>query len=250
MHEKNCFVTLTYNKLPEHGSLQKRDFQLFMKRLRKKYGSNIRFYAAGEYGPSLGRPHYHACLFGIDFSDKLPWKSERGNMLYTSDTLSDLWGHGFVTIGEVTFETAAYTARYCTKKKKGKDWKQFYEKINPETGEIIDLQPEFALMSRRPGIGRPWLEKFETDVFPSDSVIVNALEVKPPKYYLNVHEKADPVAHTKLKNKRKKACIKHEHNNTLSRLFIREKVKASRSNLLKRSYENDDETIHSMGRKS
>lgn len=252
MHENNCFVTLTYSedKLPPNGTLVKRDFQLFMKKLRKKYGKNIRFYMAGEYGPKLSRPHYHACLFGVDFSDKTLWKVERGNNIYISDDLASLWGNGFVTIGEVTFETAAYTARYCTKKIRGKDAKAHYEKINSETGEVIDLQPEFALMSRRPGIGRPWLEKYETDVFPSDFVIVNAHEVKPPKYYTNQLEKADPVAHAKLKNKRKKAGLIHEAHNTLSRLFTREKVKTSRANLLKRSYENDDETIHSMGRKS
>ena len=73
MHDRNCFVTLTYNNdnVPADRSLNYRDFQLFMKRLRFHFrGVPIRFYMCGEYGEDFGRPHFHACLFGLDFPDK------------------------------------------------------------------------------------------------------------------------------------------------------------------------------------
>ena len=59
MHRSNCFITLTYSPdfLPDPPSLNLRDFQLFMKRLRKRFGDGIRFFHCGEYGEQCGRPH-------------------------------------------------------------------------------------------------------------------------------------------------------------------------------------------------
>jgi hypothetical protein len=122
MHPKNCFITLTYNNehLPSDGSLNYEVFQLFMKRLRKKYGKGIRFYMCGEYGDKLGRPHFHACLFGHDFADKKLWKTtDSKSKLYRSAELEKLWPYGFSSVGDVTFESAAYVARYIMKKVSG-----------------------------------------------------------------------------------------------------------------------------------
>jgi len=121
MHQDNCFITLTYNQenLPPDGSLNKEHFQKFMKRLRRANESTaIRYFHCGEYGEKLERPHYHACLFGINFdSDRvLHSANDRGDILHTSETLTKLWGKGFATIGELNYETAAYTARYIMKK--------------------------------------------------------------------------------------------------------------------------------------
>ncbi len=120
MHQDKCFITLTYNKenLPHDGSLNKSHFQKFMKRLRRKYEpQQIRYFHCGEYGESdLRRPHYHACLFGIDFPDRLPFSSRNDITTYTSDTLTDIWGKGFTTCGELNYQTAAYTSRYIMKK--------------------------------------------------------------------------------------------------------------------------------------
>ena len=97
MYDRNCFVTLTYDDehLPPNGSLNKRDFQLFMKRLRKRYGSGIRYYQCGEYGELLGRPHHHAILFNFDFDDKVLWSVRDGVRLYRSASLEQLWPHGY-----------------------------------------------------------------------------------------------------------------------------------------------------------
>lgn len=98
MHEaalwpRNCFVTLTYGRgeLPPLGSLDHRDFQLFMKRLRVTRSGTVRFYMCGEYGPTNGRPHYHACLFNVDFPDMVPaGKSKSGQIMYKSAELESL----------------------------------------------------------------------------------------------------------------------------------------------------------------
>lgn len=207
LHEKNCFITLTYNNdhLPAGGTLVKRDLQLFFKRLRKSYGTDrIRYYACGEYGDRLSRPHYHACVFGIDFEDKEVFnrgrvsyyqnrfKTGTTNTVYVSERLRDIWRNGFVTVGELTFESAGYVARYCTKKITGKKAKDHY-------GEKT---PEFALMSRKPGIGADWLKKFTTDVYPKDFTTMNGKRMRPPKYYDSLLEKRSPKMHAQLKKRR------------------------------------------------
>ena len=139
MHEDNCFITLTFNpeSLDDRSnpwSLDVRDFQLFMKRLRKKYGAGIRFYHCGEYGELNKRPHYHACIFGFDFPDKRLWKvTNSGHRLYISESLDELWPFGFCTIGNVTFESAAYVARYIMKKVNGDAAADHYEWIDEDT---------------------------------------------------------------------------------------------------------------------
>jgi len=237
MHEDNCFVTLTYSDehLPGDRSLDLRHFQLFMKRLRKKHGAGIRFYHCGEYGESYGRPHYHACLFNHDFADKRLWKEINDVPLYTSEDLSTIWGHGYCTLGSVTFQSAAYVARYIMKKITGTTAEDHYEYVDPDTGQIFDRKPEYTTMSRRPGIGRPWLDRFQSDVFPSDEVIINAHAVKPPKFYDRQYEISDPDGFADLRRRRKRAAIKHKDNNTSDRLKVREQVQEARLGLLPRN---------------
>lgn len=181
LYEDNCFITLTYDDkfLPKNGSLCLKDFQNFMKRLRKKYGQGIRFFHCGEYGSLNGRPHYHSLLFKHDFSDKKLFSEREGIRLYTSDSLSKLWPLGFSTVGDVTFESASYVARYIMKKVTGKKAKDHY-------GERI---PEYITMSRGSkklgtgGIGRGWYEKYKDDVYPRDFVVVRGYKSRPPRFY-------------------------------------------------------------------
>ena len=100
----------------------------------------VRFFHCGEYGELLYRPHYHACLFGFDFSDKVLWSTRGGVRLYRSKILEKLWTFGFSTIGDVTFESAAYVARYCTKKITGDKADEHYN----------GRSPEYVTMSRPP----------------------------------------------------------------------------------------------------
>lgn len=187
MHDENCWLTLTYDRenLPIDYSVHPRVMQLFFKRLRKHlYPKKIRFYLGAEYGDLNYRPHYHVILFNHDFHDKIFYENTpQGHTLYTSKTLNTLWPYGLATLGAVTFQTAAYTARYTTKKQTGPQASSFYLRQHPDHGFICRVRPEFSLMSRRPGIGASWIEKYKSDTYPSDTVISNERPAKPPRFY-------------------------------------------------------------------
>lgn len=244
LHENNMFLTLTYNneKLPKDNSLNKKHFQDFMKRYRKwSPHSKIRYFHCGEYGENFARPHYHAIIFGHEFADKkLHKQNNNGDHLYTSEKLNELWTHGYCLIGNVTFESAAYVARYVTKKITGENALYYYNEIDPETGELLtERTPEYVTMSRRPGIGKQWFDRFNTDVFPSDEVILRGKKLKPPKYYSKLHEIADPQTHAKLKRQRIAAAKdpKIAQHNTYERLQVREFIQQEKFKQLKRNYE-------------
>jgi hypothetical protein len=237
LYESNCFITLTYDNdyLPFDASLHLDHYQKFMKRLRKKFGANIRFYHCGEYGEKYFRPHYHACLFNFDFDDKKLFKIVNDQKLYTSAKLQELWPYGFSTIGSVTFESAAYVARYIMKKVTGSRAESHYERVCQETGEVIQLKPEYTTMSRRPGIGKGWYDKFKKDVYPHDFVVVRGNKVKPPKYYDNILKIEELHQFEAIKNKRKKLAKKFAKDNNSERLLVKEFVKKSQIKKLVRS---------------
>ncbi|AXL14478.1 replication initiator protein [Microviridae sp.] len=240
LYSDNCFITLTYNDahLPSDLSLDLAHFQKFMKRLRKKFGSNIRFFHCGEYGENFGRPHYHACLFNFDFSDKKIWMRTGKNnstILYRSETLEKLWPYGYSSIGDVTFQSAAYVARYIMKKVTGEAADEHYNFVMPDTGEVFYRRPEYTTMSRRPGIGKLWFDKYSDDVFPSDYIIINGKKVKPPKYYDTCYEFSNPIDFKSIKINRNKAVSVHLDNNTPDRLLIREEIQSLKLTQLKRT---------------
>jgi hypothetical protein len=242
MHEDNCFITLTFNneslyQRKNPHSVDVRDFQLFMKRLRKRFGDGIRFYHCGEYGEKYLRPHYHACLFNFDFDDKKLWKiTETGCRLYTSVALEELWPYGFSTIGDVTFESAAYVARYIMKKVNGDAAVEHYRVVDQDTGEVlVARKPEYTTMSRRPGIGKDWFDKYIDDVYPGDYVIVRGIKCKPPKYYDGILKTQRPYEFDEVKYNRLIEGEKHVTNNTPERLAVREEVAKARVNKLIRT---------------
>jgi hypothetical protein len=248
LYDENCFLTLTYDDehMPADRSLHVEHFQLFMKRLRKKFGSGIRFFHCGEYGDQFSRPHYHALIFNFDFPDKKPHsKNHDGSVLFTSDLLSDLWPFGYVLIGAVTFESAAYVSRYVTKKITGKaaqavddDGLLPYEQLDPITGEVLSLRPEYVTMSRRPGIGKPWLDRWHKDVYPQDYVVVNGKPSKPPKFFDSQYEIIAPSDFARIKGARLRAAEARSGDLTQDRLDAGEKIKSQQTQQLKRSFEN------------
>ncbi len=239
LHENNSYVTLTYRnaELPGDGSITKRHFQLFMKRLRKSAGHKVRYFHCGEYGDDNARPHYHACLFGHDFTDKKLWKYKNGYPLYISQELEEQWQLGFCTVGAVNYQSAAYVARYILKKVTGERAKSHYlwrEHEDPVTGEIFPLYrtPEYVTMSRRPGVGAEWIEKFRNDVYPHDYQIHKGKKHKPPKFYdqaLGVEERR------KIKSGRIALAKNRATDNTPDRLKVREKVQKARIQNLSRN---------------
>lgn len=184
---------------------------------------------AGEYGGKpgepLGRPHYHALLFGFNFEDRYIWDEKKN--LYRSENLEKLWPFGFATIGEVNFKSAAYVARYVMKKINGELAETHYQKVDPNTGELYRIHPEYNAMSLKPGIAYDWYQKYNTDVFPHDYCIVDGRKMKTPAYYTKLLERENPNQHQEVKDTRKFKAIKHAANNTPERLEAREKCARS-----------------------
>ncbi|WNK14483.1 MAG: replication initiator protein [Microvirus sp.] len=246
MHERqtwedNSFITLTYapGHLPPNSSLEHRDFQLFLKRLRKdRTGKVIRYYMCGEYGPLNQRPHYHACIFNEGFRDdrKPAGKSASGELYYSSKRLDDLWTHGRTSVQDLTRETASYCARYIMKKQLGESAKTAYETIT-EDGEIIQRQPEYNAMSLKPGIGADWLKKYEKDVYNNDYVIQNGQKRTPPRYYDKLLKRKEFDKHETLTETRVTRAKAHYLDNTDDRLAVRETVEKARISKLNRTLE-------------
>lgn len=243
LHEWSHFVTLTYDDqhLPHDGNLNKKHFQDFMKRLRWHYDTPIRFFHCGEYGEKFARPHYHACIYGPAFADRLQHSERNGLRLYHSPQLEQIWGHGFVSLGDVTFESAAYTARYCTKKITGLKAADHYQRVTPH-GELVTVEPEYVTMSRGKGnaIARNWFDQYGGEVYPSDEVISRGHPAKPPRYYDKLFEAAHGPEFVKIKTNRNAAAAKRQTEQTPERLRVREACTRARVQLLKRTYENAD----------
>lgn len=239
LHEENAFLTLTFSDehLPLTNSVDVRDVQLFMKRLRKSLGDRlVRFFACGEYGDRTYRPHYHLILFGHQFPDLVPWRrTGSGYLVYRSAQLEKLWPYGHCEVGSVTTQSAGYVARYVTKKVHGDDEqaRQHYLRgyaVNPETGEerVWYVRREFIVMSRRPGIGDAWFEKYSSDAFPSDFVVIDGVKTPVPRYY---SKKLDEREALLIKSKRKEKASHHVEEQTTRRLTTKhhsQQLKAQR----------------------
>lgn len=241
----NYFLTLTYDDehLPAHSSLKKRDLQLFIKRLRKYMSDRghqgVRFFACGEYGDKGHRPHYHILLFNCPFDDlKYLSTTSIGDKLFYSTALTKLWTYGFNSLGEVNIETCAYTARYVLKKHKG-----IYSKYYEDNF----IEPEFIVMSRKPGIGYKYFEEKKESIYKSDEVIYRNSEnlaqiVKPCAYYDKLYDSINPSRLEKVKESRKERAVIHRDNilkntefkNDHDYLLYAEKLKKEQCKLLRR----------------
>jgi len=245
LYEDNCFVTLTYSDdfLPPNSTLVKEHVQLFMKRLRDYVfrsspegrldpsqnvtdgqAKRVRFLACGEYGDNFGRPHYHLLIFNYDFPDRVFFDVQNGFNLYRSSILESLWPFGFSLVGDVSFESAAYVCRYVLKKVSGELAEGWYD------GRI----PEFSLRSLKPGIGAPWLERYQKSVFPDDFIVIRGgVRCKPPRYYDVKLNLTNPELYASIKLKRKEMASKSKHNSP-ERLAVRRRVKLAQTKMLKR----------------
>lgn len=241
LHLRNCFVTLTYSDqfLPSPPTVAVRPLQLFMKRLRKKYGNGIRFFACGEYGEGGKRewnPHFHLILFNHDFEDKVLWKeNKQGDSVYTSQSLQQLWeDQGFTTVAGVSFQSASYVSRYVMKKITGDQAENHYLWMEPSTGELLPLNSPFVTMSRRPGIGHGWYAKWSGDVYPDDFLVIDGKKMRPPKYYDKLLEEEDAKRLQRQKGGRKRNAKTRADDNTPERLKVREEVKQAQIRTLGR----------------
>lgn len=216
------FLTVTY--APEHIphnitvntetgeeieglTLDKKDISNFMKRLRRNREyhhkeTGIKFYLCGEYGSKTQRPHYHIAIMGLHLDpekDLKFYKDTSAGRLWKWEEGSEIWGKGFVVVGRLEWDSAAYVARYIMKKQLGPEAEQYYQ----SRGQI----PEFVQMSRRPGIGREYYDKHKQEIYEHDSILVKkggmVLQAKPPKYYDNLFDVEYEDLMHKVKVKRK-----------------------------------------------
>ncbi len=174
LHKSAIFVTLTYKdyndgitQLPPvaemvtddgeillHQTLRHRDFQLFMKRLRKQFPDRkIRYMVCGEYGSRTFRPHYHAIIYGLslkDFPDCLIHNTNsHGDVLYSSVMFENIWNYGYCLLSSADNGTIAYVAGYVAKKftaLKSKDWYEYTHVVAP-----------YIRSSNRPGLGSDYI---------------------------------------------------------------------------------------------
>lgn len=225
-HDPNkCwFVTLTYDeehlpaareflhpvtgeyKLSKFHSVNKKDHQDFMKRLRKEYGQGIRFFMSGEYGDVTYRPHYHYALFGIELNDLEFYKKNwRGEYYWNSPKLREVWKNGEVIVAKLEFDSANYIARYITKKQKG---------LNADMYEKIGIDPEFCLMSRRPGIGKDYFDKNYEVLYETEEIILpgknGSVVSRIPRYYDSLLDKISPERMEEIKRDRKERAEEAE----------------------------------------
>nr|QJB18759.1 MAG: replication initiator protein [Microvirus sp.] len=201
----SVFVTLTYDDehLPEDYDLHYRDFQLFMHKLRKAVPGGGRFFMCGEYGDDYGRPHFHAILFNCDFADKQFYKRVDGVDYYISQKLTSLWGNGFTLLGDVTFTSAGYVARYSVKKITGAASGDAYQYLEEGTGEVFDRRSPFSQSSLKPGIGYEWFMRYHSDIYPCDFVVHGGRQFPVPRYYAKLYERMFPADAAALKASKK-----------------------------------------------
>lgn len=207
---RSFFLTLTYDDehLPEDRSVNVEDWQLFAKRYRKQKGS-FRYLQCAEYGERTLRPHHHALVFDTELEDRRPHRVEKGgHQTYVSEELEDLWQNGQCLIGNVSFDSAAYVARYCTKKAGGELAKSRYARMDDATGSVHHVRPEFATMSRRPGLGFTWYQRWKHQVYPEDQVTIAGRRMRPPRYYDELLSVEDPDLFSEVMKKRRNEAEK------------------------------------------
>lgn len=198
------FLTLTYDEenVPEYGSLEPDHLAPFIRRLRDDQPERLRYYLCGEYGGKTLRPHYHLALFGAHFPDRDPLRGNGPGSVWTSRLLERAWPYGFSEFSALSYPACAYVAGYVNKKVRKKDFPDAYTRVDPATGETHDIVPEFARMSRRPGIARDWITRYWRDVYPRDYVVLHGRKWKPPRYYDKWIEENQPEVWEETYHKR------------------------------------------------
>jgi len=228
-HEENIFVTLTYADEHlvigfQHPTLVEEHLRDFWKRLRQELKrhpekftedseNELRYLASGEYGDDSNRPHYHAIIFGLDFRDKSVLQKNGETYLYNSPTLDSIWGLGYCTIGTVTYATASYVAKYTMKN----------DTNHKDIWSEIGVEPQFMRVSRRPGLGFPWLEKHHADVYPSDEILINGQKFSSLTYFDRKYAEGNELLMHAIKLNRVKKIPEGSYNKKT--MQIKQKIK-------------------------
>lgn len=233
----SAFLTLTFDRehLPASNSVSLAKMQEFLKALRYRVKVPIRYLLCGEYGELRGRAHYHVLVFGYDFPDRRPWRKTRnGHQLFKSELLSLAWTEGEALVGNVSYQSARYVGSYVLKKRGGEDAEAHYTRQSPVDGEWYRVEPEFASMSLKPGLGESWFRKFSGDVFPSDQCMVDGHPKKPPRYYEKLYGEE---AMKPIKRERRRRHHGKSEDRTPERLSTREEFATLKARKFSREVE-------------
>lgn len=231
------FLTLTYDDehLPFDLGLDVEDWQKFIRALRKRVG-RLRYYHCGEYGSETDRPHYHAVIWGCDFSfDRKLYRTTPYGNLYTSPTIDRIWGKGYAPFGDVTPQSCAYVAGYVTKKLWGDRARDEYATAwgaDLETGEIVPQmwkKPPYSTMSLKPGIGRSYVEKYGEELYRRDEFLELGKKVlRPPKYFDKWLEETDPERLEAVQYERKQKADRYWRDRHSDRLRVKDRINEHR----------------------
>lgn len=254
LHDANCFWTVTYapENVPPHGSLRMDDVSSFIKRLRSRVAPvRFRFHAKSEYGPTTFRPHYHGLFFGFDFPDReVLRRTDAGELTYYSKLLTETWGLGHCECSDLTPRSCGYVANHNVDKLNGRLADEAYQRLDPETGEVVFLERESQRCSLRPGIGSGWIDRFECDAFPSGFLVSEGHKVSVPRAYKkrlkdrfelagsdNAPNRLVPVDDALLMSRKSRARARTAQaieNSTPERLAVREELQHIKLKRLRR----------------
>ncbi len=172
--KNSTFITLTYDdlNLPSDG-VSKRSIQLFNKSMRNFV--DYRYYFVGEYGGEFGRPHYHAVLFGLDFTDCPLFSNIVPNAKSGFNVNCDYWRKGFVHCETLTPNLASYICGYVN------------SKIDIEKRRVMEAgrNPTFNLMSLRPALGVPYFDKNYKKIIDDGYIKFFGQTFFLPRYFIN-----------------------------------------------------------------
>lgn len=198
LYSSNYFITLTYNddnqRFTSKAVLE--DLKKFIKKLRYR-SKGVRYFGCIEHGSKNGRLHAHLILFNLELDDL----HSIGSNLFESKIIDDIWPFGFHYIGEVTYSSCNYVARYTTKK------------------VFNDVNDERILMSLKPGIGAEWFKDNITEVLDDDCIygdFGNIKVSKMPRYFEKLADALDPAKLTAVKDKRIDNSLKFTLNEVIT----------------------------------
>lgn len=204
---------------------------------------NCNKHGCGKFKKDFGRPHYHAIIFNHKFKDLELDEIRKGEKYYTSKECQSMWrdektkrSRGKCIIGKVTFESAAYVARYTTKKITGKRARDHYRPIITNDGREIERVPEFSQMSKKPSIGKGWFDKYYKDIYRHDVMSVRCKNMRPPKYYDKEYEKMEPKKMAFIKVRRLDEMEQNKETD-FNRILTKFKIQERKFGQLLRSYE-------------
>lgn len=247
MWKTSCFITLTYKDLPKDKSLNPDDTRNFIRRFRESFRKPFKYFLVGEYGDHGDRPHYHALIFGHDFGlsdyrnhhrlghDSNNSRTTDLSVLHDTDALNcpeltKIWGLGFTSVGDLTFDSAAYCAQYAMKKINGSKAAEHYQ----------GRHPEFMRTSQN-AIGKQYALTFANEIISHNSVLANKQTQPVPTYYLKQYEKHGKNLDT-LRSLREEFSQSHSIEKSYIRackLDAKFQLKASKADQLRIRYAKD-----------